>query len=219
MQDHSSSVKEGSLMDSIKNNVWVQIFIIYTRYLIGGTFVFASIIKIKGDRFTGNSGALNPIDSAWHFFETIYQSGLYWQFIGWSQLIAGFLLMTQRYSKLGALINFPIILNIFVITLSYYFAYTPVVTGLMLFANIILLLWEWDELKILVHLNPKFNTTMRLEKDVLWQVLGLILFSFSIIYRASVEKYNIILWLGVCFSLGLTGLILGISREKRRNRQ
>ncbi|WP_248327363.1 hypothetical protein [Aquimarina acroporae] len=206
-------------MDSIKNNVWVQIFIIYTRYLIGGTFVFASIIKIKGDRFTGNSGALNPIDSAWHFFETIYQSGLYWQFIGWSQLIAGFLLMTQRYSKLGALINFPIILNIFVITLSYYFAYTPVVTGLMLFANIILLLWEWDELKILVHLNPKFNTTMRLEKDVLWQVLGLILFSFSIIYRASVEKYNIILWLGVCFSLGLTGLILGISREKRRNRQ
>ncbi len=219
MQDHSSSVKEGSLMDSIKNNVWAQILIIYTRYLIGGTFVFASIIKIKGDRFTGNSGALNPIDSAWHFFETIYQSGLYWQFIGWSQLIAGFLLMTQRYSKLGALINFPIILNIFVITLSYYFAYTPVVTGLMLFANIILLLWEWDELKILVHLNPKFNTTVRLEKDVLWQVLGLILFSFSTIYRASVEKYNIILWLGVCFSLGLTGLILGISREKRRNRQ
>ncbi len=126
-------------MNKLKNKIWAQIFIIYTRYLIGGAFVFASLIKIKGTRFTTESGEFNPINSAWHFFETMYQSGLYWRFIGVGQLIAGFLLMTQRYAKLGALVNLPIILNIFIITLSYYFAFTPVITGLMLLANLALI--------------------------------------------------------------------------------
>jgi len=35
-------------MNKIKERVLPQIFIIYTRYLIGGAFVFASLIKIKG---------------------------------------------------------------------------------------------------------------------------------------------------------------------------
>ena len=105
----------------LKQKIWLQVFIIYTRYLIGSAFVFASIVKISGERFTAESGALNPINSSWHLFETLYQSGLYWKFLGCAQLLAGFLLMTQRYSKLGALINFPIIANVFVITISYYF--------------------------------------------------------------------------------------------------
>ena len=121
-------------MTKLKNFFWTQIIIIYTRYLLGGAFVFASIIKIKGLRFTSDSGADSPIHSAWHFFETMYESGLYWKFIGIVQLIAGCLLMTQKYSKLGAVINFPIILNIFIITLSYDFNYTPLVTGMMLLA-------------------------------------------------------------------------------------
>jgi hypothetical protein len=111
--------------------------VIYSRYLLGGSFVFASLIKLKGQRFTTDSGAAEPINSSLHYFETMYQSGLYWKFIGLGQLLAGFLLMTQRYSKLGALINFPIIANIFVITLSYYFAFTPIIVGLMLLATVV----------------------------------------------------------------------------------
>ncbi len=75
-------------MQKLKENIWAQVFIIYTRYLIGGAFVFASIIKIKELRFTSESGELNPIHSAWHFFETMYQSGLYWKFTGIGKLIA-----------------------------------------------------------------------------------------------------------------------------------
>jgi hypothetical protein len=206
-------------MHKIKEKIWLQIFIIYTRYLIGGAFVFASLIKIKGHRFTGESGALNPIDSAWHFFETMYQSGLYWKFIGISQLTAGFLLMTQKYSKLGALLNLPIVLNIFIITLSYYFAFTPVITGLMLLANLMLIVWEWDEIKILFNLEPKFNKNMRLEKDRLWQILGLMLFSFTFVYRISVEKYNIVFWLITCVLIGFLGLIIGLYRERKRKKE
>ncbi|SHJ29073.1 hypothetical protein [Aquimarina spongiae] len=205
-------------MQKIKTYIWTQIFIIYTRYLIGGAFVFASIIKIKGKRFTTDSGASNPIDSAWHFFETMYQSGLYWKFIGVGQLIAGMLLMTQRYSKLGALINLPIIVNIFVITLSYYFAYTPVVTGLMLLANLILILWEWNEIKILFNLPTVIDTDYRLEKDPWWQLIGLLLFSFTFLYRLIIDKYNIGFWFMVCFTIGLVGLINGILRNKKRKK-
>lgn len=202
-------------MQKIKKNIWVQIFIIYTRYLIGGTFVFASFIKIKGDRFTADSGAENPINSAWHFFETMYESGLYWKFIGLSQLFAGLLLMTQRYAKLGALVNLPIILNIFVITLSYYFAYTPVITGLMLLANLILIAWDWNELKILFNLTPQIDNTDCLEKLKIWEITGLLLFIFTFAYRAFITKYHLGYWLIICILIGIVGLILGLKKNKR----
>ncbi|WP_271781855.1 hypothetical protein [Aquimarina algiphila] len=203
-------------MGDIKEKVWSQIFIIYTRLLIGGAFVFASIVKIKGNRFTAESGELNPINSAWHFFETMYQSGLYWKFIGIAQLIAGFLLMTQKYSKLGALFNLPIILNIFIITISYYFAYTPVITGLMLLANLLLIIWEWDEIKILFNLTPTLDKRMRLEKDYIWQVIGLILFSFIFAFGLFFHEHNFGFWIIACFLIAILGLILGILREKKR---
>mgnify|MGYP001788459584 CR=1 FL=1 len=144
------------LLNKLKNSIFIQIFIIYTRYLIGGAFVFASIVKIKGERFMTDMSMIDgsPIHSAGHMFETLYQSGLYWKFIGISQLVAAFLLMTQRYSKLGALSFFPIILTIFIITVSYDFAGTIYITSLMLLANITLLIWDWEELKILFNVYP-----------------------------------------------------------------
>lgn len=95
------------------------------RYLIGGSFVFASFIKMEERRFTTESEKNVPIDAVWHFFETLYQSGLYWQFLGLAQLFAGGLLMTQKISKLGALVFLPIGLNIFFITVSYDFNFNP----------------------------------------------------------------------------------------------
>ena len=206
-----------SQMNKIKEKVWVQIFIIHTRYLIGGAFIFASVVKIKGDRFTAESGASNPIDSAWHLFETLYQSGLYWKFIGISQLISGGLLMTQKYAKLGALFNFPIILNIFIITLSYYFAYTPVITGLMLLANLLLLFWDWNEIKIVFNLTPVIENKKKLENDIIWVIIGFLLFLFAICFRAFATKHNIKFWLlgsilvGV---IGFIGFIIGLRRRK-----
>lgn len=203
-------------VQSLKSWLLPQLFIIYTRYLIGGAFVFASPIKIKGMRFTSNSGADEPIDSAWHFFETMYQSGLYWQFIGWGQLIAGGLLMTQRYAKLGAIVFFPIIANIFVITISYDFAGTPVVTGLMLLATVMLIVWDWDSLRVLVNQPIQPDTTLRLEKYSIWQWVGVILFVFTAGYRFFINAYNIFVWFGVCFAIGLVGLIGGVRKAVRK---
>ena len=79
----------------------VQLGIIYTRYLVGGTFVFASLITIKGHRFTQAADDASG-HSVGHFFEMMYQSGWYWQFLGWAQLVAGLLLLTQRFALLEA---------------------------------------------------------------------------------------------------------------------
>lgn len=196
-----------------------QLFIIYTRYLIGAAFVFASVVKLQGKRFTTIDGINEPINSAWHMFETLYQSGLWWKFLGLGQIIAGFLLMTQRYAKLGALMFLPVISNVFVITLSYDFRGTPVITGLMLLANIILVLWDWDEIKILVNKTPVFANKNRFENMRVWEITGLLLFLFTAIYRLSVTGYNIFLWIIICMLIGFTGLAAGLIQNKRFNKK
>jgi hypothetical protein len=203
------------LINNLKSKILPQLFIIYTRYLIGAAFVFASVVKLQGQRFTTMDGINEPINSAWHMFETLYQSGLWWKFMGLGQIIAGLLLMTQRYAKLGALMFLPIIANVFIFTLSYDFRGTPIITGLMLVANIMLVFWDWDELKILVNKTPVIHPPNRFENLRVWEVTGLALFLFTVIYRAGVTGYNILVWVVVCAAIGLAGLVFGLYKYKR----
>jgi hypothetical protein len=201
-------------MQQIKQNFLAQLVIIYTRYLLGGGFVFASLIKIKGLRFTTESGENEAFGTAFHFFETMYRTGIYWQFLGWGQLIAGLLLMTQRYAKLGAVVNFPIILNVFVITISMDFNYTPVITGMMLFANTILLIWHWNELRSLLNLPAIPDKPNRLEDQKSWEVTGWVLFIFTAGYRLFTDRYDPIFWFGICALIGLGGLVFGLKKVR-----
>ncbi|CAM1343698.1 hypothetical protein [Tenacibaculum amylolyticum] len=199
----------------MKNKAFPQLFIIYLRYLIGFAFVFASIVKIQGLRFTTESGAENPINSAWHFFETMYQSGIYWKFLGLSQLFAGLLLMTQHYAKLGALLFLPIIANVFVITISYDFRGTPIITGLMLLANLLLIAWDWDTLKVLVNKKPQYPAKQRLENDTIWVVIGLLFFALTIGAKVIASKTT---FLPIALSfpiIGIVGLIIGMKRHRK----
>ncbi len=203
-----------NLLQKIKEIKWLQIFIIYTRYLIGGAFIFASLIKIKGFRFTSTDGTNAPITDSLHLFETLYQSGLYWQFLGVGQLVAGFFLMTQRYSKLGAVAFYPIILNVFMITISYNFGFTFIITGLMLLANTMLLLWDWNSLRIFFNQPLILENPNRLENDIIWQATGLILFVFTASYRIYTDNYNIAFWFGTCFLIGLSGFLFWKNRKR-----
>ena len=202
-------------MNRLKSIFLAQIFIIYTRYLIGGAFVFACIIKIKGKRFTTYSHEDAPIGSTMHFFEVLYQTGLYWQFIGWAQLLAGFLLMTQRYAKLGALVNFPIILNVFVITISMEFGGTPLITGLMLLANLLLIVWHWGELRSLINLPYTPEPKDQEENKPLWAITGLLLFSFTAGYRLIIDFYNPFFWFGLVFLIGFGAFLIRLVQRYR----
>ena len=202
-------------MDRLKSLILVQLFIIYTRYLIGGAFVFACIIKIKGKRFTTYSQEDAPLGSTMHFFEVLYQTGLYWQFIGWAQLLAGFFLMTQRFAKLGAVLNLPIILNVFVITISMEFGGTPVITGLMLAANLLLIAWHWGELRSLVNLPHLPTDPNQEENKPIWAITGLLLFGFTAGYRVLFDFYDPFLWFGVCFLIGLGAFLIRLVQRHR----
>lgn len=199
----------------MKNKTLPQLFVIYLRYLIGFAFIFASLVKIQGLRFTAESGAANPINSAWHFFETLYESGLYWRFLGIAQFITGTLLVTQKYAKLGAILFLPIIVNVFVITISYDFRGTPIITGLMLLSTIFLIFWDWDSLKILINKKPTNSTKKRLENDSIWIYTGFLFIIITLIAKLFV--YN--KYIGFAFLLmliiGLVSLIIGY--RKRNN--
>ena len=202
-------------MNQFKSNFLVQLFIIYTRYLIGGAFVFACIIKIKGKRFTTYSQEDAPLGSAMHFFEVLYQTGGYWQFIGWAQLLAGFLLMSQRFAKPGAIANFPIILNVFVITIYMEFGGTPVITGMMLLANLLLIGWHWGELRSLVNLPHQPASPNAEENKPLWAIAGLLLFGFTAGYRVLFDFYDPFLWFGVCFVIGSGAFLIRMVQRHR----
>jgi len=190
-----------------KQKWWLQLAVIYTRYLIGGAFVFASLVKLKGERFTQVPGAGSPFHSPEHFFETLYQSGLYWQFLGLAQLVAGLLLMTQRYALLGALLFLPIIANVYVITISYDFGYTSVITGAMLLATVGLLAWDWNRLRVVLN-QPALPAPTALSESRLWELIGLVLFLFTAGYRAFIDAYNVLLWFGGCIGVGAVGLAI-----------
>ena len=95
-----------------------------------------------GERFT----ALPSNHPLGHYFDALHLTGYYYTFIGVGQLMAALLLLIPRTALLGAILYFPIILNICVLAYALRFEGTRITT-LMLLANLFLLVWDYDRLK------------------------------------------------------------------------
>ncbi|MBC7935752.1 MAG: DoxX family membrane protein [Rhizobacter sp.] len=173
-----SYIKINAAYHNIRSKNWLNIAVILTRYLIGFAFIPSGLKKIMGVRFT-QIPVDNPIG---FFFEALYRSGMYWNFIGWAQVLAALLLMTQRFATLGAVFFFFIVSNIWVITISLGFTGTWVITSLMLLAVAMLLTWDFHKLKYIFYADnytpqtkpvsyPTYNNT--------WVITGFILFTWS----------------------------------------
>ena len=156
-----------------RNHPILQSVIIGIRFLIGLAFIPAGMVKIYGERFTRLS-----IDTpVGYFFEALFQSGLYWNFLGLAQLIAAFLLFTQRFATIGAMIFFGIITNIFMITISLDFKNTWIITILLLIASLLLLIWDYPKLLPLFKQNMEnLEITEFKEPSKSIEVIGLISF-------------------------------------------
>ena len=149
------------LLNKIRDIKSLQIFTVYLRYFIGGAFVISTFIMNKFGQYGDinkltNKIPINELPPGGVLFRVLEESGTYWHFIGISQLISGVLLMTQRFSRLGAIFYFVIILNIFIITIAFDFQGTPIITGLMLLAGLFLLLWDIEALLPLIFNRYKF---------------------------------------------------------------
>jgi uncharacterized membrane protein YphA (DoxX/SURF4 family) len=116
---------------------------IVSRILLAMAFIPTGLVKLLGERFT-TLPVENPIG---FFFEAMYRSGWYWNFLGAGQVLAGLLLLVPFTSTLGALLFLPIVVNITAITWSVGFSGTIYVTALMLLANVFLVCWDYDRWK------------------------------------------------------------------------
>lgn len=182
-------------------------FALYLRYLLGATFIYAfawktwDMLDINSMNTTASQD--NPI---WPTFQCLMKIKYLWLAAAYGQLISGILLVTQRFSLLGAIIFFPIIFCIFLITWSIGFEGTQYIVLLMLLATTYLLFW--DRKKLMPILDQKENTTSftkTIEHDPHWIRLGILIALISI---AHIWYKNPLIWLIGCLVSGVSGLIL-----------
>jgi hypothetical protein len=167
----------------VTSNSLLQIFTAFTRALLAFGFIPPSISKIMHQPFT----ILSDSDPVGHYFNALYQTGFYYQFIGWSQIIAAILLLIPRTSHLGALMFFPIILNITVLTNSVGFKGTWLLTIMMLIACMYLVFWDYDRWKSIVFGKRTLKANF-IKYELIWLpllfALGGLSFSFLLAFSA-----------------------------------
>src|SRR5688572_32751820 len=130
----------------LRRNTWLRYFGVFCRLALAFGFIPSGLVKVMGERFTGLPSN-HPLG---HYFDALYLTGYYYTFIGVGQLTVALLLLIPRTALLGAVLYFPIILNICVLTYATRFEGTRVAT-FMLLANLFLLVWDYDRLS---HVLP-----------------------------------------------------------------
>ena len=120
-----------------QNRIWKWFYYV-TKISLGLTFIISGIRKLPGVKFT-QLPIENPVGL---FFEGMYVTGFYWNFIGYYQIVIGFLLMLPYWKKLTPLLALPVTFNIFLVSISLQMKGTPIITSLMLLANLFLIFWH-----------------------------------------------------------------------------
>ena len=129
-----------------KNNRWMWYFSIFCRVALAAGFLPSGFVKINGERFT----ALSNNHPMGHYLEALFHTGYYYPFIGVMQMTAAILLLIPRTAVLGAMIYFPIILNICILSLSVRFDGSLISSPLMVLADLYILCWYYDRWKYIL---------------------------------------------------------------------
>lgn len=211
LQTHDIAMKRIFVfIDQLHNVRILQLFTIYLRLLIGGTFVFAFTWKAEigmdydVSRFTQNS--LSPAFA----FQAFMRIKALWMGVSLAQLIGGGLLATQRFASLGALLLMPVVIPIVLITWDIGFAGTREVTLLLLLGVLYLLAWDIKKFWLLfkredhIHVNYTGNPQPFIH-HWWWTATGIAISIASII---PYWTHSRIAWLVSCLLIGLLSLVL-----------
>jgi uncharacterized membrane protein YphA (DoxX/SURF4 family) len=186
-----------------KADKWFKGFAVFCRTALAASFLPAGFVKIMGERFAEGLPHNNPLG---HYFDALYLTGYYYTFIGIAQIIIAILLLIPRTSLLGALMYFPIIVNICVLTYATRFDGTRIVT-MMVLASFFLLIWDYDRIK---HILP-FKRQPETDPPVLKKPLGKRL---RIIFFGGVFAVLALIIIGTSY---LYEIMPGNSEEECRN--
>ena len=144
----------------IKGNRWYWYFSIFCRLSLAFGFIMAGIVKITDERFASGLSEIHPMGS---YLVALHHTDYYYHFIGIAQILAAILLLIPRTVTLGALLYFPIIVNICILSFALRFDGSFVSAPLMVLANIYLLVWNYDKLKYILPFKriPDFGIVGR----------------------------------------------------------
>jgi uncharacterized membrane protein YphA (DoxX/SURF4 family) len=134
----------------------LRVFTLIVRVLLATAFVPSGLVKILDQPFT----TLPTTDPVGYFFAGFFSAHGFYRFVGVAQWLAAGMLLIPRTATLGAFLYLPIITNIFAITVAIgpAFAFTRVITGMMLSGALYLLFWDWDRWRdILPFTRPALN--------------------------------------------------------------
>ncbi|MBO6576605.1 MAG: DoxX family membrane protein [Rhodothermales bacterium] len=192
----------------VRERAFFYRFALFTRLMMAAAFIPTGMVKLLGRRFT-LIGPGNPVGD---FFEAMFQTGLYWQFIGLSQVLAGLLLLTPLTAHLGAALFFPIIVNIVVITVALPFTGTPMITVPMMLAVTYLCCWDWHRFRALFTLRPMEAPVPQPRLDP-WERVGFGVFAVALLGFFGVTRSLVPGWWSAAFvSLGLAAGLFTLSR-------
>lgn len=179
------------LSHQAKGNKWLRYFTIFCRVMLAIGFIPSGMVKVMGERFTALP-ANHPLGD---YFDALYLTGYYYTFVGVVQLAIALFLLIPRTAFLGAIMYFPVILNICVLAYAVRFEGTRITT-IMLLANLYLLLWDYERLKCLLPFKPSTKqtnpvTTKPLSNKFAFLFFGCVLAAVSLVIFINHHLYDI----------------------------
>ena len=135
------------LHERVKQKKGLRYFTVFNRIALAAGFLPAGYVKIIGERFANGLPETHPMGS---YLVALHHTGFYYPFIGVLQIMAAVLLLIPRTATLGAVIYFPIILNICILSIAVRFEGSIITSPLMVLANLYLLCWDYDKLKLIL---------------------------------------------------------------------
>ena len=172
-----------------KRNKWFRYFTVFCRVALALGFIPSGIEKIMGERFT----ALPANHPLGHYFDALYLTGYYYTFIGVGQVITALLLLIPRTALLGAVLYFPTILNICILTYATRFEGTRITT-LMLLANLYLLCWDYERIKYILPFRQSNAEVYSIKKKILSSKFPFVFFGGVLATVALVIVINIFIF-------------------------
>ena len=129
-----------NLINTLRTKPLVRFLYWSGRIGMGLTFITSGIRKMPGILFT-TLPTSNPVGA---YFHAMHETGFYWNFIGYFQIIIGLLIFFNRFVVMSSLLMMPVTVNIFLISISLNMTGTPFITAAMLMGNILLLTWHYE---------------------------------------------------------------------------
>jgi hypothetical protein len=78
------------------------------------------------------------------YFQAMYETGIYWNSIGVIQIVLGLLIFSNRTVVLSSFLMMPVTINIFLISVALQMRGTPLISFMLVMANLFLLLWHFE---------------------------------------------------------------------------